>query len=63
MVFGLLALADKIDAGVVWVNDWGATNGQHGFGGFKLSGLGREGAEYSKDFYTELKVISVPIKN
>jgi betaine-aldehyde dehydrogenase len=51
-----LALADRLRAGVVGVNGWSSDPG-HPFGGFKQSGLGREGGIEGFDPYLETKVI------
>ncbi|KAF9900603.1 hypothetical protein BX616_002550 [Lobosporangium transversale] len=50
-------VASEIQAGTIWVNTWLARDLKMPFGGFKKSGVGREGGEYSCDFYTELKTI------
>ncbi len=50
-------LAHKVDAGMVWVN---SENNRHlptPFGGMKASGIGRDGGDYSFDFYMETKNI------
>jgi aminomuconate-semialdehyde/2-hydroxymuconate-6-semialdehyde dehydrogenase len=44
--------------GLVWINDWFLRDLHTAFGGMKHSGLGREGGEYSLDFYSEIKTIS-----
>jgi len=52
-----LRLAHGIDAGMVWVN---SENNRHlptPFGGTKASGIGRDGGDYSFDFYMETKNI------
>ena len=46
-------VAPKIDAGIVWVNTWYLRDLRTPFGGVKLSGVGREGGQYSLDFYSE----------
>ncbi|XP_046373568.1 retinal dehydrogenase 2-like [Haliotis rufescens] len=60
-----LAFAGGIKAGTVWVNCYLAVNAQAPFGGFKMSGLGREMGEYGLQQYIEVKnvVIKVPQKN
>ncbi|CAG8526183.1 3154_t:CDS:10 [Ambispora leptoticha] len=50
-------VAESIDAGTVWVNCWLVRDLRMPFGGMKGSGLGREGADYSMDFFTESKTI------
>lgn len=54
-----------IKAGTVWVNCYEVVNAQAPFGGFKMSGLGRELGEYGLSQYTEVKniVINIPQKN
>ncbi len=52
-------LAGQIQAGTVWVNTWMNRDLRMPFGGMKASGLGREGGDYSIDFYTEQKTVCV----
>lgn len=54
-----LEVAKELDAGMVWVNDWHVIHPAYPFGGFKQSGLGREGGPDSLDEYTESKFISL----
>ncbi len=52
-----LRMAHAVDAGMVWVN---SENNRHlptPFGGMKASGIGRDGGDYSFDFYMETKNI------
>ena len=52
-----LCLAQAVEAGMVWVN---SENNRHlptPFGGMKASGIGRDGGDYSFDFYMETKNI------
>jgi aminomuconate-semialdehyde/2-hydroxymuconate-6-semialdehyde dehydrogenase len=46
-------LAERIDAGVVWINCWLVRDLRTPFGGTKASGLGREGGEEALRFFTE----------
>ena len=51
--------ARALDAGMVWVN---SENNRHlptPFGGMKASGIGRDGGDYSFDFYMETKNICI----
>ena len=50
-------VSSKIDAGTVWVNDWFIRDLRVPFGGMKASGVGREGGQYSLEFYTEAKTV------
>ena len=48
-------LARALDAGMIWIN---SENNRHlpaPFGGMKSSGIGRDGGDYSFDFYMETK--------
>jgi 5-carboxymethyl-2-hydroxymuconic-semialdehyde dehydrogenase len=50
-------MAHQVEAGMVWVN---SENNRHlpaPFGGVKASGIGRDGGDYSFDFYMETKNI------
>ena len=52
-------LARDLDAGMVWIN---SENNRHlpaPFGGMKASGIGRDGGDYSFDFYMETKNVCV----
>lgn len=51
--------ASRIEAGVVWVNGWMIRDLHSPFGGFKKSGIGREGGEFSLDFYSEIRNVCV----
>ncbi|XP_022178622.1 aldehyde dehydrogenase, mitochondrial [Myzus persicae] len=52
-------------AGTVWVNCYNVFGVQAPFGGFKMSGHGREMAEYGLQPYTEVKtvIVATPQKN
>jgi acyl-CoA reductase-like NAD-dependent aldehyde dehydrogenase len=47
----------RLQAGVVWVNLYGATDPAAPFGGWKESGHGREGGFEAIELYTELKTV------
>lgn len=53
--------AQRIEAGIVWVNSWFVRDLRTPFGGMKRSGLGREGGAHSFDFYTELTNITIKL--
>ncbi len=48
-------VADAVEAGTVWVNDFFVRDLRAPFGGMKQSGIGREGGIYSREFFTEAK--------
>jgi aminomuconate-semialdehyde/2-hydroxymuconate-6-semialdehyde dehydrogenase len=52
-------VADRIEAGTVWVNCWMVRDLRVPFGGVKSSGLGREGGDDSLRFFTEPKNVCV----
>lgn len=54
-------VAQKIDAGIVWVNCWLVRDLRTPFGGMKQSGLGREGGWEAFRFFTEPKNVCVRI--
>jgi 5-carboxymethyl-2-hydroxymuconic-semialdehyde dehydrogenase len=54
-------LARDLDAGMIWVN---SENNRHlpaPFGGMKASGIGRDGGDYSFEFYMETKNVCVAL--
>lgn len=55
----VLDVARQLEAGMVYVNDWHVLHPAYPFGGYKQSGLGREGGPHALDQYTEQKYISV----
>ncbi|WP_070119746.1 aldehyde dehydrogenase family protein [Bacillus marinisedimentorum] len=48
-------IARKLQAGVVWINDWHMLRSDAPFGGYKQSGIGREMGKHSLDAYTQTK--------
>lgn len=50
-------VAEALDTGMVWVNCWLVRDLRVPFGGMKDSGFGREGGEWSVDFYSEARNI------
>jgi acyl-CoA reductase-like NAD-dependent aldehyde dehydrogenase len=55
-------VARQIQAGTVWVNAWLAVNPQTPFGGYKASGIGREGGREALDVYTQIKNVYMQLK-
>ena len=56
-------VAQKVEAGMVWVNSHNVRHLPTPFGGVKSSGIGRDGGDYSFDFYMETKNISIALGN
>jgi aldehyde dehydrogenase (NAD+) len=52
-------LANGYRAGTVWVNCYDVFDAAAPFGGFKMSGQGRELGEYALELYTEVKTVYV----
>jgi phenylacetaldehyde dehydrogenase len=54
-----LRVAERIEAGTVWVNAHNVVDPNMPFGGFKRSGIGREHGRSAIDAYTEAKSICI----
>jgi aldehyde dehydrogenase (NAD+) len=52
-------LAKSLRAGTVWINCYDVFDAAAPFGGFKMSGIGRELGEYALQNYTEVKTVYV----
>jgi 5-carboxymethyl-2-hydroxymuconic-semialdehyde dehydrogenase len=55
--------AQKVEAGMIWVNSDNVRHLPTPFGGMKSSGVGRDGGDYSFDFYMETKNIAIALDN
>jgi aldehyde dehydrogenase (NAD+) len=53
--------ARSVKAGTVWVNCYHVVDTTTPFGGFKMSGHGRENGEAALELYTELKTVTVKL--
>jgi aldehyde dehydrogenase (NAD+) len=53
--------AREVRAGTVWVNCYHVVDTTTPFGGFKMSGQGRENGEAAIEHYTELKTVTVKL--
>ncbi|MEX2141026.1 MAG: aldehyde dehydrogenase family protein [Pirellulales bacterium] len=53
--------AKHVKAGTVWVNCYHVVDTTTPFGGFKMSGQGRENGEAALEHYTELKTVTVKL--
>ena len=54
-------VAQAVEAGMVWVNSENVRHLPAPFGGVKSSGIGRDGGDYSFDFYMETKNIAIAL--
>ncbi|MFT7040479.1 MAG: succinate-semialdehyde dehydrogenase/glutarate-semialdehyde dehydrogenase, partial [Paracoccaceae bacterium] len=52
-------VAEELEYGIVGVNDGMPSNAAAPFGGWKASGLGREGSKYGAEDFLEIKYISM----
>lgn len=50
-------VANRLQAGSVWINDYNVTPPEVPFGGYKQSGLGRENGIQAIQYYTQVKTI------
>ncbi len=53
-----LRFSDALEAGMIWVNSENVRHLPTPFGGVKSSGIGRDGGEWSFDFYMEQKNVA-----
>ena len=54
-------VADRIEAGIVWINDHHRVDAASPWGGFKLSGIGREFGKEAFDAYFDVKAVMVNV--
>ena len=55
-------VCERVRTGFVWVNSFGIRDLAAPFGGIKRSGVGREGGDWSFEFFCDVKDIVVPNK-
>jgi aldehyde dehydrogenase (NAD+) len=53
--------AERVKAGTVWVNCYHVVDTTTPFGGFKMSGQGRENGEAALEHYTEMKTVTIKL--
>jgi acyl-CoA reductase-like NAD-dependent aldehyde dehydrogenase len=56
------AMAQRVRTGFIWVNSFGIRDLAAPFGGIKRSGIGREGGDWSFEFFCDVKDVVVPKK-
>jgi 5-carboxymethyl-2-hydroxymuconic-semialdehyde dehydrogenase len=56
------AVADQVRTGFIWINAFGIRDLAAPFGGIKRSGVGREGGDWSFDFFCDVKDVVLPKK-
>ena len=55
-------VAQRVRTGFIWVNSFGIRDLAAPFGGIKRSGIGREGGNWSFEFFCDIKDVVVPNK-
>jgi acyl-CoA reductase-like NAD-dependent aldehyde dehydrogenase len=55
-----IALAERVRTGFIWINSFGIRDLAAPFGGIKRSGVGREGGDWSFEFFCDVKDVIVP---
>merc|ERR1711970_21672 len=55
-------VTEGVRSGTVWVNCYDVFDAASPFGGFKMSGHGRENSEYALQLYTEVKNVTIATK-
>ena len=55
--------ADRLRAGLVWVNGWDACDITMPFGGFKQSGFGRDRSLHALEKYADLKSVTISFED
>nr|AVR59245.1 aldehyde dehydrogenase 1 [Platynereis dumerilii] len=56
-----IKVSNGLQAGTVWVNTYHALHTQAPFGGYKMSGIGREFGTYGLQQYTQVKTVTMKI--
>jgi 5-carboxymethyl-2-hydroxymuconic-semialdehyde dehydrogenase len=54
-----MRMGKQVEAGMLWVNSENNRNLPSPFGGMKMSGIGRDGGDYSFDFFMETKNVCI----
>lgn len=55
-------VAEQVRTGFIWINSFGIRDLAAPFGGIKRSGIGREGGDWSFEFFCDVKDVVVPKK-
>lgn len=56
-----IEVSEQLEYGIVGINDGAPSTAQAPFGGFKESGLGREGGHHGMEEYVEVKYLSIQL--
>ncbi len=55
-------IAQQVRTGFIWINSFGIRDLEAPFGGIKRSGIGREGGDWSFEFFCDIKDVVIPKK-
>ena len=55
-----ISVSDSLEAGMIWINSENVRHLPAPFGGVKASGIGRDGGDWSFDFYMETVNVAIP---
>ncbi|XP_028257299.1 retinaldehyde dehydrogenase 3 [Parambassis ranga] len=58
-----LSVSSALETGTVWINCYNALHAQTPFGGYKMSGNGRELGEYALAEYSEVKTVTIKLRD
>ncbi|MDE2739324.1 MAG: aldehyde dehydrogenase family protein, partial [Paracoccaceae bacterium] len=58
-----LRVSNALEAGMIWVNSENVRHLPTPFGGIKDSGIGRDGGDWSFEFYMEQKHVGLALGN
>jgi betaine-aldehyde dehydrogenase len=53
----------QLEAGICWINNWGASPAEMPVGGYKESGIGRENGVETLHHYTQVKSVYVTLED
>ncbi|MEO9230033.1 MAG: aldehyde dehydrogenase family protein [Devosia sp.] len=56
------SVAERVRTGFIWINSFGIRDLAAPFGGIKRSGIGREGGDWSFEFFCDVKDVVLPKK-
>jgi acyl-CoA reductase-like NAD-dependent aldehyde dehydrogenase len=58
-----MTLADRLATGIIWINTPLFRELRAPFGGFRNSGVGRAGGDWSRALFTQEKAVSIPVRD
>jgi acyl-CoA reductase-like NAD-dependent aldehyde dehydrogenase len=58
-----MTMADRLKTGIIWINTPLFRELRAPFGGFRNSGVGRAGGDWSRGLFTQEKAVSLPVRD